>query len=177
MTAPRPRLGRRGLLGWPLLLALGGCGLHPVYASKGSEPGPARQGLGQISVMIIPDRAGQLLRQAMQARLDRGQEAEAKRYDLTVSLRLNAEGQGIQYDNTTTRIRWSAQATWTLVTRDATRATVTSGSARAVGGLNTFDQQYFGQDVETETVQRQMIDDIADQVTLQLATYFEKHPA
>ena len=56
-------------------------------------------------------------------------------------------------------------------------ATVTTGRARAVDGLNTFDQQYFAQDLETETVQRRIAEAVADQITAQLATYFDKHPA
>lgn len=76
-----------------------------------------------------------------------------------------------------TRVRFVGQAKWTLTKRDAARATVTTGSARAVDGLNTFDEQYFAQDMETETVQRRITDEVANQITAQLATYFEKHPA
>jgi len=43
--------------------------------------------------------------------------------------------------------------------------------------LNTFDQQYFGQDIETETVNRRIIEEMAEQITTELAIYFDKHPA
>jgi LPS-assembly lipoprotein len=177
MMSARCPLRRRGLLAWPLLLALPGCGFHPLYASNGSDTGPARAGLGLISVAIIPERAGQLLRQALQARLDHGDAPAAKRFDLSVSYGIGQEGLGIQMDNTVTRVRFVGRAWWTLATRDATRATVTTGSARAVDGLNTFDQQYFAQDLETETVNRRVTEEIADEITTQLATYFDKHPA
>lgn len=177
MTGSRRLPGRRALLAWPVLLALPGCGFHPLYASGDSGPGPAREGLGLIAVGLIPEREGQVLRQALQARLDHGDAPAAKRFDLAVSFHLGREGLGIQYDNTVTRIRFIGRATWTLATRDATRATVTTGSARAVDGLNTFDQQYFAQDIETETIQRRIADALADQIMAQLAMYFEKHPA
>jgi LPS-assembly lipoprotein len=177
MMVPRHLLLRRGLLGWPVLLALPGCGFHPLYARNGSEPGPARAGLGLISVAIIPNRTGQLLREALQARFDHGDAPPAKRFDLSVVFGIGQEGTGIQQDNTVTRVRFSGQASWTLATRSAARATVTSGSARAFDGLNTFDQQYFAQDIETETVNGRIIEEIADQITTDIATYFDKHPA
>jgi LPS-assembly lipoprotein len=177
MMASGHLLGRRGLLGWPLLLALPGCGFHPIYASNGSQTGPARAGLGLISVANIPDRLGQLFRQALQARFDHGDAPAAKRFDLSVDFLLSSEAVGIQQDTTATRIRFMGQANWKLITRDAARATVTSGGAHAVNGLNTFDQQYFAQDTETETVEIRMIEELADDITIQLATYFDKHPA
>lgn len=170
-------LRRRGFVLGPALLALAGCGFHPLYASDGPGPGPAREGLGLISVAIIPERVGQLLRQALQARFDHGDAPPAKRFDLSVGFWINAEGIGIQQDSTVTRVRYVGQAGWTLTTRDMARSTVTAGQARAVDGLNTFDQQYFGQDIETETIFRLLADEIAEQITAQLATYFHQHPA
>ena len=139
--------------------------------------GPAQEGLGLISVAIIPDRAGQLLRQALQARFDHGDAPPEKRFDLAVSYKIASEGIGLQFDNTVTRIRFVGRASWTLVTREATRATVTTGNARAVDALNTFDQQYFAQDIETDTIQRRIAEGLADQITAQLAIFFEQHPA
>jgi LPS-assembly lipoprotein len=175
MGLPRP-FRRRDLLGWPMLLALPGCGFHPLYASNGAGPGPARTGMGLIAVALLPNRTGQLLRQALQARFDHGDAPAAKRFDLTVSFSVVQEGTGIQPDNTTTRVRFTGQASWTLATRDTTRATVTTGSARAFDGLNAFDQQYFAEDIETETVERRIAESIADQIATQLAMYFAAHP-
>ena len=176
MMVSRRALGRLVVLGGPAVLALPGCGFHPLYASDGQGAGPVREGLGLISVEIIPDRRGQLLRQALQARFDHGDAPPAKRFDLAVTYRIFTEHLGIQSDTTVTRERFQGRATWTLATRDATRATVTSGSAHALDGLNTFDQQYFAMDLETETIERRMAEALADQITAQLALYFEKHP-
>ncbi len=169
-------VSRRGLLGWPVLLALPGCGFHPLYGSDGPGSGPAREGLGLIAVAIIPERSGQLLRQALQARFDHGDAPEAKRFDLAVGFAFSPEGLAVQHDTTVTRMRFTGLATWTLLTRDAARRTVTTGRARAVDGLNTFDQQYFAQDLETETVLHRVAEELANQITMQLATYFDKHP-
>ena len=169
-------LRRRDVLGWAAALALPGCGFQPLYARSGSGPSAPRAGLQLIAVGLIPERTGQLLRQALQARLDHGDAPPAKRYDLAVGFGISSEGIGIQQDNTVTSVRFVGQANWTLTTRDAKRATVTSGSARAVDGLNTFDQQYFAQDQETETATRRIAESVADQITGQLALWFEKHP-
>jgi LPS-assembly lipoprotein len=169
-------VSRRTLLAWPVLLALPGCGFHPLYASGGAGSGPAQGGLGLISVAIIPERSGQLLRQALQARFDHGDAPPAKRFDLAVAFSFSPEGLAIQNDSTVTRMRFIGQATWTLLTRDAARGTVTSGRARAVDGLNTFDQQYFAQDLESETVLRRVTEEVANQITVQIATYFDQHP-
>ncbi|CAH2600891.1 conserved protein of unknown function [Rhodovastum atsumiense] len=166
-------LSRRLVLGGALLLTAPGCGFRPIYAS-GTE-GPAQAGLSAISVGLIPERTGQLLRQALQARLQRGPE-QPKRYDLLVGVSVAQEGIFIQRDSTITRIRYIGQATWTLAARDATRATVTSGAARSVDGLNVFNQQYFATELEGEAVTKRITEALADQITLQLATYFDKHP-
>jgi LPS-assembly lipoprotein len=173
----RARLGRRALFGLPTLLALSGCGFHPLYAPSATGTSVARSGLGQISVALIPERTGQLLRQALQARFDHGDAPIAKKYDLVVGFGIGQEALGIERDNGVTRVRFVGKATWSLLSRDARRATVTSGSARAVDGLNTFDQQYFAQDLESEAVQRRVADAVADQISTQLAYYFDKHPA
>ena len=49
------------------LTALGGCGFQPVYMPTASgKAGPAKRELQSVFVGIIPDRPGQILRQALQ---------------------------------------------------------------------------------------------------------------
>jgi LPS-assembly lipoprotein len=176
MAAGRP-LGRRGLLGWPGLVALAGCGFHPLYASNGAEPGPARTGLGLIQIGLMPERIGQVLHEELETRLDYGDASAAKRFNLSVSFGIEQQALGTQLDTVATRVRFIGRATWTLTTLDARRATVTTGSVRAVDGLNTFDEQYFAQQLETDTVNRRIAGAVADQITADLARWFAKHPA
>ena len=44
-------------------------------------------------------------------------------------------------------------------------------------GLNVLDEQLFASDLEGEAVQGRMAEALADQITLQLAAYFNKHAA
>lgn len=154
--------------------ALAGCGFQPVYMPTTSgKPGVAERELAAIDVAIIPDRPGQLLRQALQEHFssDGGQ---PHRYGLGVSFWIAGEAVGIQTDNTATRIRLTGIANWTLTSLDPSRTKLTSGSARSLDGYNMFDQQYFAATMENEQVQKRIAEALADQVTLQLATWFRK---
>jgi LPS-assembly lipoprotein len=169
-----PRVGRRTLL-LGLGVSLTGCGFHAVYAPRSGLAGGAQEELGAIDVALIPDRTGQLLRQALQERLDRGGLAEAKRYNLSVSFGLSGVPVGEQSDSSITRLRLSASATWTLRKLDPTRTLVTNGVARSLDGFNILDQQYFAADMENESAQRRIAIALADEVTLQIAAYFARH--
>ena len=81
---------------------------------------------------------------------------------------------GIQQDSTATRVREVATATWFLKALDPAQTLVTSGTARAVDGVNVLDQQYFAADLEGETVSRRFAETIANQIALQIASYFSR---
>ncbi len=169
-----PQLGRRMLL-LGLGAGLSGCGFRPVYAPRaGLATGPQAV-LGTIDVAIIPDRPGQLLRQALQERLDRGGLAEAKRYQLSVSYNLAGVGVGIQTDTSVTRLRLISSANWTLRRLDPGQTFVANGTARSLDGFNILDQQYFAADMENESADRRLAEALADQVVLQIASYFARH--
>ena len=175
MACTVPRLTRRGLV-VAMATTVAGCGFRPVYAVKGSSS-PARHELGLIDVALLPDRPGQLLRQALQQRLSNPGEALAKRYELSVAFGISSDSIGVQQDSTVTRIRQTGTANWSLKMLDTANTLVTSGSARTLDGLNIIDQQYFEADLASEAAQRRIADAIASQITLQLASYFAQHEA
>ena len=173
------RQGRRPLLrgraGAGLGGVLAGCGFHPIYAPgpKGSL-GAAQVGLAAIQVAIIPDRTGQLLRQALQARFEREGAGTAHKYDLFVAYSIASEGLAVEPDSSVTRTRLVGYASWTLLAQDPKRSAVTSGSARSLDGVDVVNNQFFASDLNVETAQRRISETIADQITLQLATYFNR---
>jgi LPS-assembly lipoprotein len=128
-------------------------------------------------VDIIPDRPGQLLRQALQDRLEMGSSGVARRYELSVAFGISGEGIAIEQNTTVTRLRMIGTATWNLIAQDPGRTRLTSGSAKSVDAINIFDTQYFAADQENEVVQRRLAEALADQITLQLATFFRKQEA
>ncbi len=169
---------RRALLtlaGLPLLAA---CGFHPIYAARDSGAGaPAQAGLAETSIALIPDRTGQLLRQALQARFERNGSGVAQRYELIAGLSFADEGIAIQSNSAVSRIRSVGTVNWTLVDQSAQRTTLTTGWARQMDGFNILNQQYFQSDMESDAVRRRMIEALADQITLQVAAYFKNRPA
>lgn len=162
-----------------VVLALAGCGWEPVYgpaADGGSVSAGA--GFAQTAVALIPERNGQMLRQALQARLDRGSGSVEQRYELAVNgLSISGEPVAIQRDNTTSRVRLVGVAPWSLVSLGPVRRTLASGQARVVDGYNVINQQYFASDLDSEAAQRRMIDALAEQITLRVAMYFRRQPA
>jgi LPS-assembly lipoprotein len=171
-----PPIGRR----WLCLLAvaaLGGCGFQPVYMPTASgKTGAAPRALQKVFVAVISERPGQVLRQNLQERFgsDNGTPPE---YELQVSFGIAGEGIAIEQNDIATRIRLTGTATWTLRAHDDKRTVLTSGSARFIDGLNLFDAEYFAADLETEAVQQRIAGQIADQITIQLATWFRKRAA
>ncbi len=166
-------------LGSVLLAATagGGCGFHPLYGTgeDGAE-GPAQLELAMVSVGPIPERQGQLLRQALQGRFTRGGESTTRRFDLTVALVVAEAGVAIQPDTSVTFQRVTGTASWTLQSQDAARNVLASGSAKAVDGFNWINEQFFQATLEEELVRRRIAESLADQITIQLADYFLKHP-
>jgi LPS-assembly lipoprotein len=168
-------LGRRALvLGSGLVLS--GCGFHPVYGTRGDVAGSSGRELSTIRVALMSERSGQLLRQALQQRMDGHDTGLPKKYELTANFSISIDVIGIQADSTATRARESATAKWILKRLDGNQATVTEGTARTLDGMNMINQQYFATDLELETVQGRLAETIADQITLQLASYFSTHP-
>jgi LPS-assembly lipoprotein len=156
---------------------LTGCGFQPVYMPTASgKAGVAQRELASVYVPIIPNRPGQLLRQALQERFGNDSGTPAV-YDLKVSFGVAGEGIGINSSDIATRIRLTGSAVYTLSARDPKRTTLTSGNVRALDGLNIIDSQYFAADLETEAQQKRIAENLATQIATQLAVWFRQRAA
>lgn len=168
-------LPRRGLLALASAALLAGCGFHPLYDGAGaraaSRGGSVREHLDGIYVELIPNRLGQLLRQALQERLD-SDEAGGKTYSLAVAYTIEEEPISVLNTNDTTRTRAVGRGTWTLTSIATPGAPLASGSVRALDGFNSLDEQVFFSVLENEAVQRRLADNVADLITQKVATYF-----
>ncbi len=173
----RATLSRRGLLAGllaPLAAPLSGCGFQPIYMPTASgNPGVAERELASVNVALIPDRPGQLLRQALQQRMasDGGGQ---KRYDLRVVYWIAGEGVSVLTDNSATRLRLTGNANWVLVAIDPSQARLTQGSARTIDAVNIFNQQFFALDMQNDVVQRRIAEQVAEQIATQLALWFRQ---
>ena len=170
-------LTRRALLPLGLAALLPGCGFRPLYGSgPGGAPSPTQASLAAINVALIPDRPGQLLRQALQDRFERAGVGVAHRYDLAVAYTLTQEGIGIQPDTSTTYVRVRGNASWILRAQDPEHTQLSTGAARAMDSFNYIANQFFAAELEYDTIQRRVADLLADQITVQLSRYFKMHP-
>ena len=175
MTLVFPRRGAVALIAGA---ALSGCGFQPVYMPTASgNAGVAQRELAAIQVDIIPDRPGQLLRQALQERLAGSSSGVAYRYSLSVGYSISGEGIAILPTTAATRVREIGSANWTLNAQDPGKTKLSTGFAKAVDAYNIIDSQYFAMDLENEAVQKRLAEALADQITLQLAVYFRKRAA
>lgn len=172
------QLSRRGLLGAALLGAAGvcGCGFRPLYSDSGGASGDSDARLAAIYVTNIPDRTGQVLRQALQQRLEGSGSDVPKRFELAVAFSLSEDAVSYLPDTATTRIRDVGRASWTLHSVAADPKLITSGNARSLDGSDMADGQFFFSDMATGAAQQRIAEAIADQITEQLARYFRQHP-
>lgn len=165
-------IARRGLL-FALAALTAGCGFHPLYGVN-SHGGPE---LAAVYVDLIPNRGGQLLRQALQARFEGTDSTVPKRYTLSVYFYEATQGVGVQENNFTTRNRSVGNATWVLHPAANASDKLAFGVVRSVDGYNIIDEQFFYQDLSEDAVQHRLAEALADQIKLGLALYFEKHPS
>ncbi|MSO99900.1 MAG: hypothetical protein EXR07_02435 [Acetobacteraceae bacterium] len=155
--------------------ALSGCGFRPVHGPAGTGPGPAAE-LGAIEVKPIYERPGQLLREALMARL-RIEPGQPRRYDLQVSYTITGEAVGQLNFSQVTRVRATGRAHWDLRARDGKQTKLASGDERIVDGFDLFAAQYFAIDLDNEAMQRRIANQLAEKVVLHLAVWFQQHPS
>jgi LPS-assembly lipoprotein len=169
---------RRAFLALGSSAALTACGFQPVYMPTASgQAGPAQRELAAIHVNLMAERPGMLLRQALQERFEGSGPAVAQRYDLTVTYWMAGEIIGVQPDTTVTRVRFVGYANWSLAAQDPARTHLTDGAVRAADALNLLDSQYFAANLEVTTIQKRVAQELADQITVQLAAYFRRRAA
>lgn len=156
------------------LTALAGCGFLPLYGQSGDSSVAAK--LDTIDVANIPERTGQELRLQLQTDLHIAGEPVVQRYSLLVVYSVAAAQIGEQEDTSYTRQRSTALAKWTLSPIGEPAVHLADGIATSEDALNIIDQQYFAQTLENGTVNQQLANEIAAQITSQVAAFFKTHP-
>jgi LPS-assembly lipoprotein len=156
------------------LVPLGGCGFTPLYGQSGTSTVAAK--LDTIEVQNIPERSGQMLRLALETQLHADGAPTEQLYSLAVSYGLGIANEGEQSDSSYTRERFNGTAHWTLSPIGTPGQPLAHGTVTTENALNIIDQQYFALQLETSTVQQQVADQLAAQITTQVAAYFKTHP-
>lgn len=145
-------------------LLLAGCGLQPIYS--GGAQSSAAQALASVEVAPIPDRAGFLVRSALQDRLG-GARSNAL-YRLEVELDDQIEGFAIRRDDSTTRERRTLRARYRLVTADGSR-TLIDATARTDAGIDVVRSSNYAVVAAENSALERLAVDLAEQISTRLA--------
>jgi len=156
------------------LLGLSACGFTPLYG--GQQGADASTQLDEVAVANIPERTGQILRESLETRLHAAGAPVTELYALKVSYTVATAGIGVLQDTATTRNRLTATAHWSLTPIGNPGQTLLSGTATAMNAENVVDQQYFALTLESDTVNKQLADQVAGEITAQIAAWFRAHP-
>lgn len=153
-------------------IALGGCGLHPLYAGGGN--GPTATALGEIEVGEIGGKNGWLLRTALVDRLGRSPR-EATRYRLEIEIDDQIQGFGVRTDNSITRERRTLRARYKLYDT-ATGTVQLDATAGSDAGIDVVTSEYAVIAAEQSALER-LSGEVADQIVTRLALYMQHRSA
>lgn len=147
------------------------CGLRPLYGEQPSG-GSTLGELQTIRIQPAADRPGQQLHNALRNEINpRGQPLDP-RYTLAVDLVVSKQETGVRKDETATRANLVLSGRYRLI-RDSDQVQMTSGIAKSVASYNIVDSE-FGTYAAEEDAQSRAIVQLAQQLRLRLATYFER---
>lgn len=143
-----------------------GCGFQPLLG-RSPEGGNVPDSLAAIRISPIPDRSGQILRNALLDSLTpRGAAAVATRYVLTVRIQEPRQTIALRRDDVISRSSYSAVATFELADRNGGKIAV---------GTSTFSTDYeitvseFATRSSLEDARSRVMALIADDIRNQLA--------
>jgi LPS-assembly lipoprotein len=151
-----------------LAVGLSACGYKPLYGKSGV----IRQDMSQVRVGQIPNREGQILRNALLDRINPNGEPGAAPYTLNVSYSESLSQLAIRRDETATRANLRVSVTFTL--REASSGVIAfKGRSRRTASYNIVQSDYANV-VARRTAQRRAAHLVADDVSTRLALYFNR---
>ena len=153
-----------------LPLALGACGLQPMYA--GGSSGVVARGLASVDVPPIEGKAGWLVRNALVDRLGTAGGVSGARYRLDVRLDDKLEGLGLLSDDSIGRERRTLRARYQLVDL-ASGDIVVDASAGSDAGIDIVSSEYAtiaAENTALENLAKEVATRIVTRLSLQLRT-------
>ncbi|WP_404373225.1 LPS assembly lipoprotein LptE [Sphingomonas sp. MMS24-J45] len=149
------------------MLALSGCGLHPLYS--GGSSGTVASALTQVEVAPIQGKAGWLMANALRDRLHSD---GTPRYRLEMKLDDQIAGLGVRRDNSVTRERRTLRARYQLV--DLSNGSVLlDAAAGSDAGIDVVNSEYATIAAENTALER-LSNTVADQIVARIATYVQR---
>jgi LPS-assembly lipoprotein len=169
---PTPRRGR-----WApaalLLLSLGGCGFHPLYAERtplGYDPA-----LAAIDVRPVPERDGQILAAAVREELNPRGATVPQRYVLNIDMSVARSDLGIRRDNTSSRGELSISVSLRLATTGS-ETPVFRDSLRSITAFNVPDDAYAAT-VAEQHAREQAADALGREIAARVGIFLHRQEA
>jgi LPS-assembly lipoprotein len=151
-----------------LVLALPGCGLHPLYS--GGTASPVAATLVGIEVAPIEGRAGWLLANALKDRLGAAGR-DTPRYRLRITLDDQILGLALRRDNAVTRERRTLRARYQLVDlQGGTNAVLLDATAGSDAGVDVVSSEYATIAAENTALEN-LSKIVADQIVTRVAIF------
>jgi LPS-assembly lipoprotein len=147
------------------LMALSGCGFHPMYGPSLSPQ------LSSIYVDPIAERDGYELRNSLIDLLGSNGETRGKRYRLTITLRESNQGVALRNDSAITRYNDTLAASFVLT--DMNGAKITEGTQSGLTAYNVTSSPYATLAAQQDADKR-AAQDIAERIRLDLAAFFRQ---
>jgi LPS-assembly lipoprotein len=165
---------RRALIALGLPLLVTGCGFRAMHARGGTqEDAQVTASLAAVKIGLITERQGQLLRRRLEQSLaPNGRGSVPKKYDLRVGIGYGVEIQGYDIYGAASRVRFTATANWFLFEIGPPIREIARGSERAFDAYDIPNAQFFAADAARETMERQLIEQLAQQILERLAMHF-----
>ena len=154
-----------------LLLALPGCGLHPLYAGGGS--GAVAAALDRVDVAPIEGKSGWLVANALRDRLHAGSAAPVYRLDIRLDDQIS--GLGVRRDNSISRERRTLRARYQLV-RLSDGTVLLDETAGSDAGIDVVGSEYATIAAENTALER-LSGIVADKIVARVALYARRRPA
>ncbi|WP_420723247.1 hypothetical protein [Hwanghaeella sp. LZ110] len=152
------------------VLALSGCGFRPVYGTGGSDSGvDAMEDLEATKINLIEDREGQVLHNLLLDRFNPKGRPTKSRYTLDVTLNFSTVDRGTLIDATVTRAELTVIAEAALTIVEETKLF----KSRAVSTYSVSTSDYAAEVAKKNALDRTLVV-IADDLRIQIATFFEK---
>lgn len=165
---------RTALLGCTLATAsvVAGCGFQPMYA-RSNNGDALKTAMAAVEVTIIEDRQGQMLRNALERRLEQGAgNTVKKRYLLTVVLSEQVTESAFRKDATNTRESVTLTASTKL---DSGGKTVWGRKHSAVTAYN-ITADHYTVEMSLRNARERTIEQLADQITESIAVFLKQNP-
>jgi LPS-assembly lipoprotein len=153
-----------------LLLLLGGCGFHPLYAEN--ELAADEPALATVKVLPIKDRIGQMLELSLRASFNPRGIVVEPRYRLAVALTVTRVDLGIQRDATSTRGRVDVQASIQLLDAKGGTPAYTS-HAQSTAEFNILNDAYAAE-VAEEDARARTVRDLSEEIRARVALFLQR---